>query len=147
VGCEKPSGSAPAVALAELTNSPAKYDGKLVRTDGVWFNAFEFSVLRLTKDSWPTADNSRDVWLDLDDEYLAPDNLPMVKRFVTEFSHWEKGTTIVKIHVEVEGVFRHKDNIWGRESGTTIGFGHMNSFNNEFRVKRLLSYKLAELQK
>ena len=146
VGCTKPSSNAPAIPLTELINSPAKYDGATVLTEGVWFSAWELSTLHQSKDSWPNKDAlDRDIWLTFDEKDLAPDSLPAVKHLFKDMSVWEKGAGVLKIHVEVEGVFRHKDNIWGRLPGPS-GFGHMGSFNNEFRTVRLLSYKLVEVQ-
>jgi hypothetical protein len=130
------------VSVDSLFSQPAKYQGQLVRTAGVWFSGFERSSLRRSTADHPTTENWADgIWLDFDEEALFRVDKMMADRFVADMEKWEKEETTSVVYLEVEGVFEHARN------GIDKQFGHLNMYANKFTVRRILQYRRDEPNK
>ncbi|MFT3830366.1 MAG: hypothetical protein QM691_11755 [Opitutaceae bacterium] len=123
------------VDFRAVVADPASYNGVRIHTTGIYVTGFEVSKLV----SEPTRRGfTHGVWLN-NSSLTQPDEAARWLKLYREIERLSRKGSFWLAEVEVVGVIAHKP-----DAGLVDGFGHLNSYPTEFRLERLLSYRVLE---
>ena len=126
----KVSNGAENVSIVNIIATPARYDGKVVRANGVLTLEFEGNAIYITKADAENHVSKNSIWLDLDYSTLGiPENKP------SDPEELKRATAIARKLKNLSGKYVLIEGIFDKNSN-----GHLGLFSGSIKVTRIAHF-------